>query len=142
MSSLPVLRRSAGDLMAGSTVRQSKRSKEIESESTSPTSYRLRQVFIGTESFCPTEWMASAASPNHRSNRAKHSNTNSLSGSTGRTCIILIMMRMIHVRPVLPESEFVFECFARFDRWLGEAADAIHSVGQNDSVPMNTCRSR
>ena len=54
----------------------------------------------------------------------------------------LIMMRMIHVRAVLPESEFVLECFARFDRWLGEAADAIHSVGQNDSVPMNTCRSR
>ena len=61
MSSLPVLRRSAGDLMAGSTVRQSKRLKEIESESTSPTSYRLRQVFIGTELFCQTEWMAWAA---------------------------------------------------------------------------------
>src|SRR5207248_9266212 len=53
-----------------------------------------------------------------------------------------IVMGVIHVRAVLPESELILKRLTRLDRRLRQAADAIHSVGQNDSVPMNTCCSR
>ena len=52
----------------------------------------------------------------------------------------LVVMRVIHVRAVLPEREFVFECLARFDHRLRQPADAVHSVRQNDSVPVNARR--
>src|SRR5438874_4660662 len=52
-----------------------------------------------------------------------------------------IMMGVIHVRAVLPESELILERLTRLDRRLCEAADAIHSVRQNNPVPMNASRS-
>src|SRR6266446_10003539 len=45
----------------------------------------------------------------------------------------LVMMGMIHVRAVLPESELILERLTRFDRRLCETTDAIHSVRQNNS---------
>ena len=50
-------------------------------------------------------------------------------------------MRVIHVGAVLPQRELVFESLARFDHRLRQSGDAVHAVGQKDSVPMNArCR--
>ena len=49
----------------------------------------------------------------------------------------LIVMRVIHIGAVLPHGKLIPESLARLDRLLGQAADAIHAIGQDDAVPMD-----
>src|SRR5262245_38981574 len=49
----------------------------------------------------------------------------------------LIMMRVIHMRAVLAESELVFECLARLNCLLVQPRYAIHAIWQKNSVPVH-----
>ena len=49
----------------------------------------------------------------------------------------LVVVRVIHVRAVLTERELVAERLARLDNVLGEAADAVHAVRQQEAVPVD-----
>ena len=48
-----------------------------------------------------------------------------------------IGMRMIHEGAVLPQRKFVNIGFTRTDMRLSEAADAVHSIGQKNAMPVN-----
>ena len=49
----------------------------------------------------------------------------------------LVGVRVIHLRAVLLERELVSVGLARLDVRLVDAADAVHSVRQDDAVPVD-----
>lgn len=49
----------------------------------------------------------------------------------------LIRMRVIHVGAVLPQSEFVSPGLTGRDGCLGQSTDAVHSIWQQQPVPMH-----
>ena len=48
-----------------------------------------------------------------------------------------ICMWVIHKRAMLTQGKFVNIGLAGFDLWLSKAADAIHAIRQQDTVPVN-----
>src|SRR4051812_47926690 len=51
-----------------------------------------------------------------------------------------IRMRMVHKGSILLEGKFILECFAWLNRFLIKTCNAIHSIRQNDAMPVNRCR--
>src|SRR6266498_613266 len=48
-----------------------------------------------------------------------------------------IVVGMVHMGAMLFEGKLIFERVARLDGLLGEAGNAVHAVGQENSMPMN-----